>query len=266
VDKFLADPATAIMPYVQSFLLVFLRVGGMFVRAPLFGSEMFPARARIGASFFLALVMFFPVMRMHGMVDLNLSPGALAGACFIEFGLGVLIGFCASILLHGLSMAGHIIDTEMSFSLAQIFDPTTQESSSLVAQLLLLGGTVLFFVLGGHHVVVNGLGFSFERIPPLAAEFNDNVFNYVLLQMAPQVFIIGVTFAAPVMAAVFLSTVGLALMARIVPELNMFAFAFPLRIAVGFVFLELSVRYLAPVADKLVQGTYLHLANVITRM
>jgi flagellar biosynthetic protein FliR len=168
VDKFLADPATAIMPYVQSFLLVFLRVGGMFVRAPLFGSEMFPARARIGASFFLALVMFFPVMRMHGMVDLNLSPGALAGACFIEFGLGVLIGFCASILLHGLSMAGHIIDTEMSFSLAQIFDPTTQESSSLVAQLLCLAALCYSLCWAGITLWSTGLGSAlnaFRRWP-----------------------------------------------------------------------------------------------------
>lgn len=266
MDEFLHDPVGVASVWFQAFLLVFLRVGGMFLRAPLFGSEMFPARARIGASFFLAIVMFPSVTRLHGLTELSLSPGALAAACFLEFGLGALIGFCAGVLLHGLSIAGHVIDTELSFSLAQIMDPASQETTSLVAQLLLYGGTVLFFLFGGHAVVVQGLGFSFERIPPLAVEFNDEVFKYVALELAPQVFVIGVTFAAPVMAAVLLSTIGLALMARVVPELNMFAFAFPLRILIGLLFLEMSVRYLAPVADKLVQGTYLHLANVIVRM
>jgi flagellar biosynthesis protein FliR len=263
MDEFLSDPIQVASVYFVSFLLVFLRVGGMFVRAPLFGSELFPARARIGLSFFMALVMFPVVSSRHGLTELVLSPGALAAACIAEFSLGMLIGFCAGILLHGLSLAGHIIDTEMSFALAQVFDPVTQESSSLVSQLLLMGGTVLFFALGGHHAVAHGMSFSFEQIPPLAVNFTDELFRYVVLDMAPQVFVIGVTFAAPVMAAVFLSTVGLAWMARVVPELNIFAFAFPLRIGVGFVFLELSVRYLAPVVDRLVTGTYMHLARLV---
>ncbi|MCC6465825.1 MAG: flagellar biosynthetic protein FliR [Planctomycetes bacterium] len=265
MEDFALNPLTVAGAWLQTFLLVFLRVGGVFLRAPLLGSNLFPANVRIWLSFFCALVMFPAQLEQHGSVLLTQSTGVFFVACLAELSLGILIGFCAQMLLFGLMMAGHIVDTELSFSMAQLLDPTTQETSSLVSQLLFLGGTVLFLALDGHHAALHALRFSFDRIPLFAVNLNDDVLRWVLLELAPQVFVIGVTFAAPVLAAVLLSTVGLGLVARVVPEMNIFAFAFPVRLGVGFVFLELSVRYMAPVADRLVQGTLAHLAQLLAR-
>lgn len=265
VDDFLLNPIAVATAGLQTFLLIFLRVGGMFVHAPLYGSSMFPVRVRIWLSFFIALVLFPPLQNTQGSILLTHSSGVYLAACMAELGLGILIGFTANILLHGLLIAGHVIDTEMSFTLAQVFDPVNNQNTSLTGQLLFIGGTVLFISMDGHHLALRALAFSFDRIPLAGVTLTDGMLNWILTEMAPQVFIIGVTFAAPVMAAVFLSTVGMGLMARVVPEMNIFAFAFAVRIGVGFIFLTLSVSYLVPVVERLVDGTYGHLLEVIGR-
>ncbi len=260
------DPLSLGTATLHTFLLVFLRVGGMFVRAPFWGSSMFPANVRIWLSVAIAVVLFPVQMDRHGGVILQQSSAVFLVACISEFGLGLLIGFCANILLFGMLMAGHIVDNEMGFSLATVFDPVTSEPTALTGQVLFLGALLGFLALDGHHTVLTALNFSFARIPLCSANFSDDAMRWILLELAPQVFVIGVTFAAPVLAAIFLTTVGLALMARVMPELNIFAFSFAARLIVGFAFLALSVNYLAPVADRLVQGTYTHLLAVIMRL
>ncbi|MCC6572421.1 MAG: flagellar biosynthetic protein FliR [Planctomycetes bacterium] len=260
------DPLSLGTASLHTFLLVFLRVGGMFIRAPFWGSGMFPANVRIWLSVAVALLLFPVQLNQHGAVILQQSSGVFLTACIAEFGLGLVIGFCAQILLFGMLMAGHVIDNEMGFGLATVFDPVTSEPTALTGQVLFLGAMLGFLALDGHHTVLTALNFSFARIPLCQASFSDDAVRWILLTLAPQVFVIGVTFAAPVLAAVLLTTMGLALMARVIPEMNIFAFSFTARLIVGFVFLVFSVNYLAPVADRLVQGTYGHLAAIIVRM
>lgn len=266
MNEFLLNPLTVSLAAMQTFLLVFLRISGMFIRAPLFGSDLFPMKTRAMLSFCVAIVMFPVVQNANGHILMTESPGTFLAACMSEMTLGLVIGFVAQMLLYGLMMAGHVMDTEMSFSLATVFDPISQQNSSLLSQLVFLGGTVMFFMMDGHLHVLKGLAFSFERIPLAGADFSGSVFWWVLTKLAPQIFVIALVFAAPVMAGVFLSTVGIALMARVVPEMNVFAFAFPVRIGVGFIFLEMSINYLLPITDRIVNGTVVQLAQVIGRM
>ncbi|MEE9311958.1 MAG: flagellar biosynthetic protein FliR [Planctomycetota bacterium] len=266
MNEFLLNPLTVSLAAMQTFLLVFLRISGMFLRAPLFGSDLFPMKTRAVLSFCIAIVMFPVVQNAHGHILMTESPGTFLAACMSEMTLGLVIGFVAQMLLYGLMMAGHVMDTEMSFSLATVFDPITSQNSSLLSQLVFLGGTVMFFMMDGHLHVLKGLAFSFERIPLAGADFSGSVFWWILTKLAPQIFVIALVFAAPVMAGVFLSTVGIALMARVVPEMNVFAFAFPVRIGVGFIFLDMSMNYLLPVTDRIVNGTVVQLAQVIGRM
>lgn len=250
---------------LMTFMLVFLRVGGMFLRAPLFGSTMFPAQARIWLSFAIALLLTPPLLGKQGGALASQSAAGYLLACATELSLGLVLGFAANALLYGLLMAGHLIDTDMGFTLASVVDPVNNENMALMSQILFLAGLVAFFALDGHYVALSALHFSFERIPPGQAAITDAMGRWLLLELAPQVLVIGVVFAAPTLAAVFLSTVALGLVARVVPEMNVFAFSFATRLLVGFAFVGLSLKYLAPVADRLVQGTFAHLTELVAR-
>lgn len=247
--------------HLDTFLLVFLRVGGLFLAAPLFGSQLFPVQVRVWLAFVLAVMLFgvAPKVELTGGVSMY------AVACASETALGLVIGFVGHALLHALGIAGHAIDTELGITMGQALDPVTQESSSVVTQLLMLGGTVLFLALDGHHVILSSLKFSLTRVPLGGFVLNDEITTWILLQLVPQIFVIGVTFAAPVVCAVLLSTLALGLVARVAPEMNVFSFAFPLRVLVGFVLLGVSVRYMAPVAEMIVDRTYGNLAAMLLR-
>jgi flagellar biosynthetic protein FliR len=205
--------------------LVFFRVTGVALVAPVLGSASAPAMVRVFLSFLLALV-FFPLVRSGAP---ELSAPAFAAAAAAELGIGLLLGFAASLLFAAVQLGGHLLDQELGILQANLLDPFSDAPVSVVGQFKLLLATVVYLLLNGHHLLIGAIGESFRSAPLAggAAHVADAMVGD-LLRMAVQI-------AAPALVTLFLVTIALAFMARAVPEMNLFAMSFPVRLGVGLV-------------------------------
>src|SRR5262249_49646261 len=123
---------------------------------------------------------------------------------------------------------------QMGLSIMNLVDPSTGASMPVIAQFYGLFATLLFFVLDAHHIFVRGIFMSFDLAPLGAPGFSPGI-AVTLTTLVGKLFVMSVELAAPVMAALFLADVALGLVARTIPQMNIFTIGFPLKIALGLV-------------------------------
>lgn len=266
IEAFLLDPTTVTLARVQAFLLIFIRVTGIFQNLPILSGGTVPVQVRIWASFTLALVLFGVVLSQQTTPVMPQSIGIFVIAALVEWSLGLLIGFIGGLLLTGYQIAGRLVDDQLGFSMANVIDPTTNESMSVTGQITFMVGVLLFVVMGGINMVIEVLAMSFNIVPLLAFNLSDNVISHVVLHTFPQSLALAIAFAAPTICVVLLSTVGLGLMGKIVPEMNIFAFSFGVRVLLGLVILRLTMGYLPDLAEIVREGTEYHLRYALDVM
>jgi flagellar biosynthetic protein FliR len=224
---------------VPVFLLAFFRVTGVVMLAPLFGSGVMAPNVRALLSLVLAVV-FFPLV---GRPETPIEPslGVYAVAVLEELGLGLLLGFAASMVFAAVQFGGQIIDQELGVMMANILDPLTDEQISIIGQFKLFLATVVYLLLDGHHQLLRALADSFRTIPITGMRLSPGAVLHVSDTMMRDLFRIAVQIAAPSLVTLFLITVALAFMARTVPEMNIFVLGFSLRVGVGLVVLAVGI-------------------------
>ena len=225
--------------------LIALRIGPLFVLAPVFGAVAIPVRVRV----FLALSFAIVLAAALGPVPLtSLAPAQLMVAAAGELLLGIAFAFGMFAAFGAFLFGGRVLDLQIGFGVAALIDPATRNQSPLLGTALNLLAVVVFFAVDGHHAVLRALAWSLERLPPgaplqsfdagaIAAQFGV-MFAYGLMLVAPAVF------------ALLLLDVALAVVARTMPQMNIFIVAMPLKIVVGLAVLALSVRHMLPAMTK----------------
>ncbi len=220
------------------FGLVFARVAGLTMTAPIYGTHEAPLQVRVLLAAALALLVaplqWQAAFGLHfgGPVDylMRLGCEAAIGACL---GLGVLI------FLHGMTLAGQLIGQAAGLNIAEVFDPALDENVPLFSRLLFLAAATAFLCIGGHRMVMAGLLDTFQTIPPgggaLPASLADGFTTLVALS-----FSLAVRVAAPVVTALMLATVIFGLIGRTLPQLNILAVGFGLNALLTFAALALS--------------------------
>ena len=158
--------------------------------------------------------------------------------------MGALIGFVIVALFAAVQLAGQSIGIQMGFAAASQFDPTSQSSSVVIAQFQFVVATLLFFSLDGHHRAIEALAASFTRVPLLHAQCSGGVME-LIFNLTAAVFVAAVSVATPVIVAMLLTNLGLGILARTLPQMNVFMVAFPLQITVGLVGIGLTLPLLA---------------------
>jgi len=221
------------------FLLVFFRITGVMMLAPVFGSAIAPAPVKIFLSLVLAML-FFPIVRPpEGAVALDGSSLVLAVAW--ELAVGLLIGFAAAMLFAGVQFGGHLIDQELGILQANLLDPMLNEQISIVGQFKVLLATLVYLLINGHHLLIGAVSDSFRSVPMLGIRFSKGAALHLSDTMMRDMFRMGVEIAAPALVTLFLVTIAMAFMARTAPEMNIFGLSFTLRIAVGFLVIAIGV-------------------------
>ena len=222
-----------------AFLLVFFRMTGVFLFAPVLGNQALP----LGLKGFLSLLLaflFFPLVDRAG-VTVDASGPAYLLAAAAELGVGILIGFAASLLFAGVQFAGQILDQELGLLVANVLDPMTDQPISIVGQFKALLAMTVYLLIDGHHLLVSALLESYRAVPLLGLQLWAAPALFVSDAMMRDVLRMGVQIAAPALVTLFLITIALAFMARTVPEMNIFALGFALRLGVGLGVLALGV-------------------------
>ena len=238
-------------PQVQLFLLVFFRVTALLVSLPIFSGSNVPNIFKVGLALAVAMALF-PV------VDLAVPP-EMAGWLFMTLGvisevlLGVGIGLAIRLIMAGIQMAGQVSGFQMGLAIANIMDPATSMQTPILAQAFNLLAMLIFLAIDAHHWFFRALVDSFAIIPPFTFALSPSFVGY-LVKMAGTMFIIALKIGAPVIVVLILASVSFGLMARTVPQMNIFIVAMPLKIVVGLLFIVFSLPYLQPYLRELFDG------------
>jgi flagellar biosynthesis protein FliR len=233
---------------ILAFILVFLRIGSMLVMIPVIGESSVPARVKAGLALLISLIVYPSV---HMDVP-NLQPQAgiyaLATAMIGEVMIGITLGFAAKIVFAGIQFAGDMIGVQIGFSIVNVIDPVSSAQTSIMAEFYYLIAALVYLAIDAHHIFIYAIVDSYRIVAPFGYHFSGSLME-ALITFSSGLFGIAIKVSAPVMAVLLFTNVALGVVARTVPQINIFIVGFPLQIAAGLFFVGLTV----PIFVKLVQ-------------
>lgn len=222
---------------VLVYLLVFARTGAMLMLLPPISQAGVPAQVRL----VLALAISFALAPglAHAYTLTPPSSGIGLGILVAEeVTAGLLIGAMASIIMGGLSVAGTIIATQTGLSYAQLLNPTLGDQEPVLGNFLTLLGGVMIFATNLHHLAISAIHGSYALIPPGAPLPTADMAELVI-RLVSGSFVLGVQLAAPFLVFGFAVNASFGLLARMMPQLQVFFIAMPVNILAGFFLLML---------------------------
>ncbi|MBN6185815.1 flagellar type III secretion system protein FliR [Aneurinibacillus sp. BA2021] len=224
-----------LLEMLPAFLLVFVRLTAFFVAAPIFSMRSIPAPFKIGISFFLALVAF-PLLKADSVVALDAAYVYLA---LKEALIGLLLGFLATLFLAAIQVAGSFIDMIMGLAMATIFDPMTGAQTPLMGNFKYMLTMLFILSTNGHHLLIKGILASYQAVP-LDRWINgigDGSISAFLIEKFSYMFMSGLLLAAPLISSLFVIDVALGIIAKTVPQMNIFVVGMPAKLLAGFLIL-----------------------------
>lgn len=222
-----------------SLVLISGRVVGLMLVAPLWSLEALPTSVR-GALVVALSALLLPLVPVQPLPpDLLGLPVPVAS----ELLLGLAIGLTGAVFMHGVAMAGEVAALQMGLNLGPALTPAAEGSVSGVGELMSSMALVLYATIGGHLALLAALAASFHAIPA-GGLLNYAEGGHAVVSLAATVFSTAVRVVAPIMVALLLANLGLAILSRAVPQLNAMAVAFPVTIGIGLIVLGGSLPYL----------------------
>ncbi len=244
------------LPQLQLFFLVFLRVGAIMITIPVFESRSIPQLFKLALAFTASLALF-PLLGLEAVPISSSIIGLGIGAAG-EILLGLVIGFSVKLIFAGIQLAGQMAGYQMGMAIANVMDPAESQQIPLLAQFNNLCALLIFLALNAHHWFIRALTQSYRLVPPFNARF-DGALTEHLIQLAGKMFVIAIQVGAPIIATLLVTSVAFGLIARTVPQMNVFIVAMPLKIGVGLVFLGLSLPYFSAFLKKVFDGLGHHI-------
>ena len=232
---------------VAAVVLCSLRLGATLMMTPILDGFGVPARIRVFLVLALSacLVSTLPPTAPISTVDAGPFFACAAG----EVMIGALLGFGAMCAFAAFSFAGNMLDQQLGFGLANVFDPMTHAQSPLLASILGLLAVVMFFTLDAHHALLRGFAYSLEKLP-LGSSLHA-LSPASLARQFGAIFSLGLLLAAPVIFCVYLIEIGLAVISRNLPQMNLFMISMPVKIFCGLLLVALLVPRLTPICNKI---------------
>lgn len=202
---------------VAAAILVFSRVGGLLMTLPGFGMRVVPAMARLGAAVPLTLLM----MPASGVVPVPETLSQLLAGVASELLLGLAMGTAVALAFGALGTAGELLATQGGMHIASMFDPLTLSQPGAIGVLATWLGTGVFLGSGLHLYCLVALADSFHALPP-GAIVHPAESGLLLVPAAGAALTVGVTLAGPITIFVFTVNLGLSILGRMAPNLQLF--------------------------------------------
>jgi len=234
-----------------NWFLVFVRLGAFLLALPFFSAANFPAAMRVGLAA-LAALLLAPLLPAFPLAHLDLL--ALFGLLAREIAIGLLFGFFARMIFYAADIAGIIIANELGLSMGSVLDPASRQPEQMPGLILFFIATLTMLSLDLHQGLLLGFAKSFEILPLGGGWLSAPLFE-IMVGRTAQIFLIALQIAAPVMAVSFCITVFFAVMSRAVPQMNVFAESFGIRVAGGLIVLgftlQIAAQYIANYLHRL---------------
>ncbi|MBS1210511.1 MAG: flagellar biosynthetic protein FliR [Proteobacteria bacterium] len=223
------------------------RVLGMLGTAPVFRSAGAPRKIRLA----LGLVIGAAIASVLPPPP-PIQPGTWFGmGVFVQqILIGTGMGLGLRIVMSAVDIAGSIIGFQMGLSFASFFDPNSSGQTAVLSEFLGLLNTLTFLALNGHLLMINVLVHSFELAPIGGVSITGPAW-LVLIHLGSMAFASGLLIALPIITALLITNIALAVLTRAAPQLNLFAIGFPITSTIGLLVILLSLNAFAPVLQNL---------------
>lgn len=226
-------------PFVLAVFLLSLRLGAVFLMTPLLRAVNVPPTARVLLVFGLAAALALGLPAASAVPQaLARDTGALFMASMAEVALGATLALGILVAFAAISMAGALLDVQVGFGMAQVVDPATRRQIPILTATFNQVGILIFFLVNGHHALLRGLAFSLERFP-LGGSWSAQAASPIVLKQVAGLFGMGLSLAAPVVFCMLMVDLGLGVVARNLPQMNIFVVGLPVKIVVGMAALSL---------------------------
>jgi flagellar biosynthetic protein FliR len=247
----------------EKLLLLIMRVGGILVVAPIFSHRSIPALLKIGLIILVSLI----ILPTISSIKTELPPDLLGLAVILikEIAAGLIIGFTAQLLFIGVQFAGDLIGLQMGFGIVNVMDPNSEAQVPLIGQLQVVLATLIFLALDGHHMVLSAIGDSLNAIPLGQINFTGSTAD-VIVRGGVGTLAQGIKLGAPCIVTLFLMDIAMGVVARTVPQMNIFIVGFPLKIGGGLLMLSASLPLFAYVFAKLLGNLDTQINSLIATM
>ena len=225
--------------------LVFVRLAGLLLVAPVFGHLLVPMRVRSGLAVMIGLALL-PTVPPASVVA-EASTLSMVGVIIEEVLIGTTLGFATGLVFSGFALMGEFASVQGGLGAATVLDPSSGASSVVLASILQLTALAVFIAIDGHHALLQGLAYSFQVLPPGGGGLALGVFEQITA-MGAVIFEVGVRLAFPVTAAMFVSNVAVGMLGRAIPQLNLMALQLPAHVGLTLLILGLGA---APLVDAM---------------
>lgn len=231
---------------LEFFLLVLVRVSCFVFVAPFFSMTNTPRNVRIGLSLLTAILLYYMVPRPEIVYN------TLIGYVIIvlkEAVTGLLIGYAANLCTTIVSFAGHIADMEMGLSMASMFDPTTKETTTISGIYYNYMVLLMLIISGMHQYLLKALAETYILIPVNGMIFHSDKLFAAMTGFMSDYIIIGFRICLPIFAVMIILNAVLGILAKVSPQLNMFAVGIQMKVLVGITVLFVTTSMLPGAAD-----------------
>jgi flagellar biosynthetic protein FliR len=221
-----------------AYLLIFARIGTMIMLLPGFGEMTVPVRVRLAVALLLTAV-FLPLHSQAYAIDLR-AYGPVLLMLAQELLVGAVLGMTARLTISALNVAGAVVAQQMGLGFVTAIDPTQGQQNVIVGNFLTVLGVTLIFATDLHHLVIAGLNDSYRLFTPgEVLPFGD--IASLITKTVSAAFRVGIQLSAPFLVFGLLFNVGLGVLSRLMPQMQVFFVGMPLSILLGFVILLLVI-------------------------
>ena len=219
----------------EMFLLVLTRVSSIFIISPFFSAQNIPNVLKIGFSFILSLL-------ISVTLDINID---LEGTTFVaaiakELMVGLIIGFISYMFFTIFYIMGQLIDMKIGFGMVNVMDPQHKVQVPLMGNFYYILAFLILLFINGHHIIINAIIDSYEFIPIGKFVLGEDI-TFSLINILSKTFATGFKLAAPIIGIILLMDLLLGILARTIPQMNVFVVGMPLKILVGLLIISVSI-------------------------
>jgi flagellar biosynthetic protein FliR len=242
---------TELHAWIGALLWPLTRVLGLVAAAPVFGNTGVPMLVKLSLGVLLSAIVA-PTIPTIPAVD----PTSWAGILILsqEMLIGAAMGFSMRLVFAAIEFAGEVASSTMGFGFATFFDPTSAGRNSAISQFLALVATMAFLAMNAHLALVQALVESFFTLP-ISATPMSLAAPLEMVRWGGRIFSAGLQIGMPIIAAMLITNIALAILTRAAPQLNLFGIGFPITLGAGFLVISLTLPYLGtPMQNLFNQG------------
>lgn len=235
------------MQDLEYFLMILVRTTCFIYAAPFYGMNNVPGRVKIGLGIFTSILLYYaltpaPVLEYDSVLGLSII-------IMKEAATGLLLGFVTNMCNSIIHFAGSVIDMEVGFSMVTLIDPTTRESTSVSGNFYQYMITLLLIISGMYQYVLRAFAEAYTLIPVNGAILRSEALVSSMIRFMSDSIIIGFRICLPVFAVMLLLNAVLGILAKVSPQLNMFAVGIQIKVLVGLSVMFFTISLLPKASD-----------------